>query len=396
MRSVVNRLRGQVRVAIESPFPERILNLCGMHSLSFWDVTWQSATGCSCTLSRQEYQKLRRLCYDMDCTLTPVEQQGLPFFVGRFRGRKWLLGSLLVGVWALVLGSFFIWDFQIYGNETVSDQTILRALEAQGITLGTFGFHVDSEDLRNHILLEIPEISWIAVNVSGCRAYVQIHERIPEPILANHQIPSNLIAAHDGLVLRVDALGGEAMVLPGTTVTKGQILVSGVWDTDTFGARLFTSHGSVVARTWRTYTTVLPTVVTQKVPTQEGKTVYALVFGKKRINFYGNSSIPQGNCDKIYVTTQWVLFGLPLPIKTVEETYALYETVETALTAQQAKTMGEGILQAHLQTQLPEGSTVSSSLATVQQTGDGFTVTLRAECVVEIAVSVPILTEDAP
>lgn len=380
-------------ITVESPYPERILNLCGIHSLSFWDVIWQSDTAFSTTLSRRDYYKLRRLCYDLDCTITPVERQGLPFFLGRFRGRKWLLASLFAGVWVMVFGSFFIWEFEIYGNETVPDQVILRALEAQGITLGTFGFSVDSEDLRNHILLEIPEISWIAVNVSGCRAYVQIHERIPEPELANNQIPNNLVATHDGLVLTVDALGGKAMVLPGTTVTRGQILISGVWDTDTFGAKLFTSQGSVTARTWRTYTTVVPATVVEKVPTGESQQAVALVFGTNRINFYQNSSIPHGNCDKISITKQWDFFGLPLPIKTVVDTYTFYEAVDTALTAQEAQDLGAGILEEHLLTQLPEGATVSSRLATVQQTTAGFVVTLRAECVEEIATSMPILVD---
>lgn len=391
---MVNHLQGQVTVGVESPYPERILNLCSVHNLAFWDVEWQTLTSFCCTVSRQDYKKLRRLCADLDCQLTQERRQGLPFFLGRFRHRQWLVGSLVVGLFLLVMGSFFIWDFHIYGNETVSDQEILRALERQGITMGTFGFSVDSEDLRNHVLLEIPEISWIAVNVSGCRAYVQIHERVPEPELVNQQSPTNLVATHDGLVLKVNALGGQAMVLTGTMVTAGELLISGVWDTDTFGARLFTSLGTVTARTWRTYTTQFPATVTQKVPTGETVTCYGLVFGTNRINFFLNSSIPQGNCDKISTRTQWDFFGLPLPICTVAETYELYEAVEVALTAQSAQEVGGALLEEHLVTQID--GTVSSVITNVQQSGEGFTVTLRAECVEQIATSVPILTEETP
>ncbi|WP_409967868.1 sporulation protein YqfD [Bengtsoniella intestinalis] len=393
MRSVVNRLQGQVTVEVESPYPERILNLCSVHNLAFWHVEWRTPSTFCCTLSRRDWKKLRRLCHGLECQLTARRQRGLPFFVGRFRHRQWLVGSLVVGLFTLIMGSFFIWDFQIYGNETVSDQTILRALERQGITMGTFGFSVDSEDLRNHILLEIPEISWIAVNVSGCRAYVQIHERVPEPELVTQTEPSNLVASRDGLVLQVSALGGKAMVLTGTTVQQGQLLISGVWDTDTFGARLFTSLGTVTARTWHTYTTQFPTTVTQKVPTGACVTCYGLVFGTNRINFFLNSSIPQGNCDKISTRTQWDFFGLPLPVFTVRETYVFYDPVAVTLTAQMAQELGETLLKEHLLSQLAEGGSVSSAITSVQQTTDGFAVTLRAECVEEIATSVPILTD---
>ena len=56
---------------------------------------------------------------------------------------------------------------------------------------------VDSFELRNYILLEIPELSYIAVNVNGCRAYVQVRERTPAPELVSRRAPGNTVAAKD-------------------------------------------------------------------------------------------------------------------------------------------------------------------------------------------------------
>ena len=58
------------------------------------------------------------------------------------------------------------------------DEEILRALEQNGVGIGTFSFSLDPEGLRNRVLLEIPELSWLTVNVSGCRATVQVRERV--------------------------------------------------------------------------------------------------------------------------------------------------------------------------------------------------------------------------
>ena len=38
LRQAVNQLRGQVRVRVETSFPERVLNLCGARNLAFWDL----------------------------------------------------------------------------------------------------------------------------------------------------------------------------------------------------------------------------------------------------------------------------------------------------------------------------------------------------------------------
>ena len=37
---VWNYLRGSVLFRCESPAPERVLNLCGVYGIPFWDVQW--------------------------------------------------------------------------------------------------------------------------------------------------------------------------------------------------------------------------------------------------------------------------------------------------------------------------------------------------------------------
>ena len=132
LRGIVNRLRGQVRIRAECAFPERVLNLCGARDLSFWDLEWESAAAFTCRISRRDYAVLRQAAGRLGCTLTVVDREGAPFFLSRFRGRQALLAGLVGGGLALFLGSFFIWDFQIEGNETVPEERILRALENAG------------------------------------------------------------------------------------------------------------------------------------------------------------------------------------------------------------------------------------------------------------------------
>lgn len=40
---VWNYLRGSVLFQCESPAPERVLNLCGVYGIPFWDVQWETA-----------------------------------------------------------------------------------------------------------------------------------------------------------------------------------------------------------------------------------------------------------------------------------------------------------------------------------------------------------------
>lgn len=392
--SLLNRLRGQVRLRVECAFPERVLNLCGVRDLAFWDLEWENAAAFTCRMSCRDFHALSRAAERLECTLTVVGREGAPFFLGRFRHRQALVVGMVGLGLGLFLGSFFVWDYQITGNETVPEERILRALEQCGVGIGSFGLALDGEDIRNQVLLEIPELSWVAVNVSGCRAEVQVRERVEPPELLDETTPSNVVARRSGLVLEIRDWNGMAAVQPGTAVTEGQLLISGVEDLDTLGARVLAGMGSVQARTWHTLTTQIPLAGLEKRYTGRETGTAALVFGRHRIKFFSNGSIEGGNYDKITTRSPWSLLGVPLPVTWVRERYRFYETVPAELDPARAEAMGERILTEQLEALVAPYGTVTSTLCTSRLRGDALEVTLSAECVEEIGRSVPIYTEE--
>lgn len=395
MREVVNRLLGQVRVRVECAFPERVLNLCSAHDLAFWDLQWEGDTVFTCCLSRRDWHALRRAAKKLECTLTVVGREGAPYFLFRFRRRQILLAGLTVCLLGMLVGSLFVWDFAVEGNERVPTETILRALEKQGVRRGVFGLTLDGEDIRNHVLLEVPELSWITVNVSGCRANVQVRERIPAPELMNERDPTNVVARRAGLVLKVQAMDGVACVMKGSTVTEGQLLISGIEDTGTFGARLLAGQGKVQARTWYSLTTQTPLTAAKKTDTGEEKTGYSLVFGTKRVKFFSNSSIEEGEYDKITTRTPLQLLGVSLPVTLVRETFRFYETAPAKQDAAQVQEQVQAALEEYLHSLVEPYGEVKSTLCTSRCRGDTLTVTLTAECEEEIGRQVPIYTEES-
>lgn len=394
LTGLVNRLRGQVRIRAECAFPERVLNLCGARELAFWDLEWESPTAFTCRLSRRDWETLREAGKKLDCTFSLVGLEGAPYFLLRFRRRQALLIGLTGCALALFLGSFFIWEFRVEGNETVPTERILRALEKNGVGLGSFGLSLDGEDIRNHMLLDVPELVWIAVNVSGCRAEVQVRERSPAPVMIDRREPCNLVARRAGLVRKVQTIGGVSCVVPGSAVTEGQILISGVEDTDTVGARVLAGMGKVEARTWYGLTASMPLTVTEKRYTGREKTGLSLIFGTRRIKFFSNSSIDGAEYDKITDRRALSLLGVPLPVTVVTETWRFYEAVPAARSAAEAEKAAEAILTAQLREMVEPYGEVKSTLCSSRRKGDALAVTLSAECLEEIGRTAPIYTEE--
>ena len=392
MSRAVNYLRGQVLVRVESAFPERVLNLCAARDLSFWDLQWERETAFTCRLSRADFRELRRAAGKLECSVTPLHRSGAPYTLHRLLSRPALAaGAVAVGLW-LVLGSFFIWEFTIEGNETLPDEVILRALEEQGVGIGSFGLSLDGEDLRNRILLELPELVWLTVNVSGCRASVQVRERVPVPETVDRKALSNLVARRAGLVLEIHAFSGVKCVVEGMSVEEGQILISGVEDTENFGARTTAGLGEVKGRTWHTLTAKLPLTVQKKVYAGE-KTGYSLIFGKKRVKFFGNSSIEGRNYDKITKRMKLSFLGVPLPVTVEQEKWQFFETQPAAADPAALEELGRAVLEDRLHREVEPYGTVSSSLCTSKARSGTLEVTLRAECEESIGELAPILLE---
>lgn len=392
MSRAVNYLRGQVLVRVESAFPERVLNLCAARDLGFWDLQWESETAFTCRLSRADFRELRRAAGKLECSVTPLRRSGAPYTLRRLLSRPALAaGAVAVGLW-LVLGSFFIWEFTIEGNETLPDEVILRALEEQGVGIGSFGLSLDGEDLRNRILLELPELVWLTVNVSGCRASVQVRERVPVPETVDRKALSNLVARRAGLVLEIHAFSGVKCVVEGMSVEEGQILISGVEDTENFGARTTAGLGEVKGRTWHTLTAKLPLTVQKKVYAGE-KTGYSLIFGKKRVKFFGNSSIEGRNYDKITKRMKLSFLGVPLPVTVEQEKWQFFETQPAAADPAALEELGRAVLEDRLAAQVEPYGTISSALCTAKGRDGTLEVTLRAECEESIGELAPILLE---
>lgn len=164
------------------------------------------------------------------------------------------------------------------------------------------------------MLLELGDISWLSVNVKGCTAHVQVVERKRPPEIVDRNARTNMVAARDGLVTRVEALDGKALVMAGSTVTKGQLLISGVADSKFGVVRFMQGRGRVYARTWYELSVRVPMTAVEK--RGEGKTTtrVALDVGKQRIKIYGKGSMLGAGCDKIVTYHPLTLpFGLRLP-----------------------------------------------------------------------------------
>ena len=380
-RKAVNYLRGSITVQVESAYPERAVNLLGAHAIPFWDLVWIDGTTFTVRTSSRALPRLRAVPEQADCAVTILRQTGAPVLMQRMRRRYALLAGLAVFILLLFLGNVMIWDFRVTGNETVPAEKILRELEEYGITVGTFSLRIDQEAMRNHVLLELPDISWLVVNVKGCTAHVQVVERKRPPQIVREDEITNVVASRTGLVTRVEPLDGKAQVSVGSTVTEGQLLISGVGDSTRTGMRLVHGMGNVWARTWYDLSVLVPLREVQQTAQEAKTTRIWLDFGKRQINLLGKGSMLEADCGKIIQYGAVCLpGGFRLPVTVVKEQTVRYSAAAAERREAEARAEGEALLLQLLESQMTEDGSVTSTRFSAARKGNYLLVTLWAEC----------------
>ena len=401
LKRAVKLLRGSVRVRAQCAYPERVLNLCSARGIEFWEVRWLSALELSFCVARTDLRALRRAAEGCGAEFSVERTAGAPFFLARFRRRYVLLAGLALCALLLAVNSLFIWDLEVTGNENVPTERILRVLAENGVRRGTFVYSFRSREVCNRVLPELRELCWVAVNVRGCRAYVQVRERVRAPERVNESAPTNVVARRAGLVTEVRALDGEKKVLPGTSVREGQLLIAGVVDTGgtenpSVATRFLAGKGSVRARTWYELSVYIPLTMEEKVYTGEKKERLTLIWGEKRLKIGAKgSSIVRADCDKIKEQKQWELLGLlTLPVTWEKETYLPYETRAYTRSREEAEQLGRDALEEYLAGLLEEDGSVTSRRFASAVQGDALLVTLSAECEEQIGREVPVAVNE--
>lgn len=397
MQSWVNYVRGSVTLQVEGDFPERFLNLCARRGIEFWDIKWQGEHCLQLTIHEKSLTQAKDIGTQVLCIVVELSHRGVPSVAGGFRRRYAFLVGLSLSMIAVLFLSQFIITIEVEGNELVSSQEIIWALRRQGLSIGTYGPAVDERLIANEALLQLSGISWMSINIQGTKAEVLVRETVDPPEMVDQSIMGDVVAEADGIILHVEAEKGEPLVIEGSTVLAGEILISGMielsvpeyseLEVDWYQVR---ASGEVYARTWRTLEGQIPLEGEQKSYTGEETHQWYINFFGYRFNFFGNSGISFAKYDKINETWMTTLSdGSTLPISLGLDTLSEYETMPATINQSAAQTMIEEELTATLMELIGEDGQVDNISFSVREENGMLVVTLTAECQEEIGRFVP-------
>lgn len=314
-------LTGNTRhCALRGTEGERFLTLCLQNAVPLSRVKKEEGYLLTFDVAAEDLPLAENFARRCSCELTGEEREKNP---RRACAALLLLAAFLL-MWA---SSFFIWDISVRGNQTLSELEIRSALKACGIREGSFWPGLVPEETRNKMMARLPELAWMAVNIRGSRAQVEIIERRAKPDIEGEKPCCDLAAARDGTVTYVSAEVGKPLIREGQSVREGEILLSGTVDLVTSELRTVRARGKVEAETERVISLVFPPETREKQFTGKLRRRFSLKIGERRIKLYFGGRKGLDGCDKITKEYSVGIKGLfRFPVSLVCESYRFYET----------------------------------------------------------------------
>lgn len=378
-------LRGNLRLEVQGAEPSALLNRLTESGLTFWDAEPEDDFVMRVSLSSKDLETAERLAARCQCTVKVLKAGGVPAVRSKLRRRLALMIGLAACFAVLGLSRLFVWEIEVEGNETLTKGEILRALAESGVEPGSFWPSWSSDTIKNEVILKLPELAWLGVSVDSSKAVVRVREREAAPELVDNDAPYSVRARRTGIIESVQVYLGAPMVQPGDAVLEGETLVSGRVESTLGTVRYVRASAKIEARTYYELSIAAPT---EQHFTEErgGHTRWAVVVGGGRLNLYfGGSELPEG-CVK---QTQEHKLEWPgvfsLPVALVQEKILEYDVVAESADKEALAERLERTLDEKLVELLDGKGEALSRTYTSSETGGVLYVTLRAECLEDIA-----------
>ncbi|NLY46192.1 MAG: sporulation protein YqfD [Tissierella sp.] len=314
-----NYLKGYVIIRIKGLTLERLLNLALSKDIYLWDVNRINATTIEATVSLEGLSALEEIVTKSGCRVEIIGKIGLPYILDRLKYRKMFVFGIVIFVALMVALSNIIWVIEIIGAEQIPSDEIVQLLKDNQIKVGKFKKQIDTSEVEGIILKNYDYLSFLDIQINGVKMTIDLKEMDIDPERVDTSYPCNIVARKKGVIVKIIAKNGKAIVEKGKIVEENEILISGVMDSETSDdTYLVHAEGEVLAQTTYSHLVEVPIVKLEKKETGKVYKQRGISVNEKGIRFL-SGNIPYENyveevVEKDIINLNWLNIDLPFKI----------------------------------------------------------------------------------
>ena len=226
---------------------ERLLRAAGECGVRMKNVRRVDERTMRVVVPAAQKKKVAALCEKYGWQMAEIRAGGL-LRLARGAKRRWTLGlSVLLSILWVYLSSEMIWRVEIDGaGENAAE--VRRCLEAENARVGRLKRRVSTDRLADALALAVPGLAHAAARYEGSTLVVDCQRAREGERAGVAGQGAEIVAAREGVVVRISAESGTPRVKPGQAVRKGQTLISGQERTGGGETRACRAQGEIIAR----------------------------------------------------------------------------------------------------------------------------------------------------
>jgi len=352
-----NYFRGYAIIIVKGLKIERFINLAVVNNIYIWDIEKLDYTTVKAKIGLENFGRLRDIVRKTDSSVSISDKRGFPFIIRNVKRRKLFYTGLLSLFVFIYIMSSFVWMIEIVGAKTVDSEVILKRLNEEGLKEGSFKGSLDRRHIENQVLINLPEISWIGIQIKGTKAVVEVVEKSEVPQIISRTDACDIVAGKDGVITKLLVLSGDPLVMDGASVRKGQKLVSGTILRNGLEPRYIHSLAQISARTWYEEAEEIPLQQVEYKPTGKVSRHYKLKLLNKE--FSRKRSVSFKDFNEFVNERNLVSFGdYVFPVKLIEYRFEELAPELKTLSVEEAKARCAERLNARIRLLIPEDAVV--------------------------------------
>lgn len=248
IKLLLRLLFGYVRIEVEGYYVERFINICTNKKILIWNIKREKGVKLYLNIGISDFKRLSEIARKTNCKVKILKKKGIPFFLNRYKKRKIFALFLIIVLCTIYVSSKYVWNVEIVVEDNLTVDNILEDLESAGISKGTLKSDINTEQIINELRLKRDDIAWMGIDIEGTNVIVNIVKADNSPEIVSNSDSCNIIASKSGIITKITAQNGTAIVNVGDTVQKGDILIAGYMEGKYTDTRYVHSLGEVEAK----------------------------------------------------------------------------------------------------------------------------------------------------
>lgn len=329
---------------------EHLLNLAIRTGIFVCYVQRQNPRSMRLKLPVWQRKRFFDLCVRYGWEITTISSGQALRLGRRIKNKPCLFIGAALYLILIMISSGMIWQIRI-DNADKSAGEIRRFLNEARITAGRLKHTVSMTDLREQLMLRVPDLAYVAIGYEGSRLVLACQPSLEGE---EREIPGralDIIAEQDGVITRIVVESGTPVVTIGQTVRAGDVLIRGEERREKGSVHPVLAQGEVTARVWSRGDARVSRYLTRTVETGLYRKRVTMISPWHR---HIVAEAEPFEAQDVSVEKQNIV-GLYLPLWREKETYAEIVTVREERSIADALSMAQGAAEQLAKNKCPSG-----------------------------------------